>query len=79
MYKFECDDGNQCKNIIGLTFPKGPCLDLVVRRPTRLCNDESNYQWQQIINGYCINISINGVSTIFGGLSKVIEKHQQQL
>ena len=59
-------------NGTALGFATGPSLNLSERQPISSNHDESNYQWQQILNGQYSKMSFNGASTIGGLLSTVI-------
>jgi len=61
-------------NISWLGFAKGSFLDLAKRQPIRTNNHESNYRWQQIVNGQYIKMGVNGVSMMFGLVDMVIDK-----
>jgi len=61
-------------NISWLGFAKGSFLDLAKRQPIRTNNHESNYRWQQIVNGQYIKTGVNGVSMMFGLVDMVIDK-----
>ena len=59
-------------NIIGLGFATGLSLNLGERQPVSPNNYSYNYQWQQILTRQYIKMSLNGASTIFGLVRKVL-------
>jgi len=52
----------------------GPSLNQAERQPVKSNQDENTYQWQQMLNGQYIKMSINGASTICGLVSTVIHQ-----
>jgi len=74
MYKFHLNESDQCRDLTGLGFAKGPSLIQAEWQPISSNNYQSSYQWQQILNGQYIKMSVNGASTIICLVSTIIEK-----
>jgi len=70
--QFQLGESEQCKNVTALGFATGPHLKLSVRLPISSNHDENYYQWQQMLNGQCNKMSVNGASTICGFVIMVI-------
>jgi hypothetical protein len=73
IYKLSLDKCEQWKNSTGLGFATGQSNNLAQWQPIRSNNYQNNYQWQQMLNGQHISVSINRASMIFGSVSTVIE------
>jgi hypothetical protein len=58
----------------GLSFGKVLCLDLDDHQRMSSNCYESNWQWQQMLNGRYITMGFNKESMIFGHVNTVIEK-----
>jgi len=78
MYKFKYNESDQCKIITGLGSGKGLCLDQAARQAISSNNYESSYQWQQILNGQYVKMSIKKVLMIIGLVSVVIEQESSR-
>jgi hypothetical protein len=72
--QFRLIGGNQCKNIPALGFARVLSYKPAEMQTINSNNCVENYQVRQEIRRQFINIGINGVTTIFGQVSKVIEK-----
>jgi hypothetical protein len=70
--KFKSCESEQCKNVTVLGFAKGQSLNLSERQPISSNHNENNHQWQLMLSGQYIKMSINGASTICGLVSTVI-------
>jgi len=57
-----------------LGFATGLSLNLSERQPISSNHDENYHQWQQLLHGQYIEISVNGASTICGFVSTVINE-----
>jgi len=55
-----------------LGFATGLSLNRAESQMVQSNQDENNYGWQQLLNGQCIKMSVNGASTICGLVSTVI-------
>jgi hypothetical protein len=53
-------------------FVTGLNLNLAEREIISSNHDESNYEWQQMLNGQYMKMRLNGVSMICGLVDKVI-------
>jgi len=72
IHKFLLCESEQCKNVTALGFVTWPSLDVAESLPICSNHDENYYRWQQMLNGKCIKMSVNGASTICGFVSTVI-------
>jgi len=74
IHKFWSCESEQCKNLTALGFATSPSLNLSKRLPIGSNHDENYYRWQHMMNGQCIEMSVNGASTIGGFVRRVIKK-----
>jgi hypothetical protein len=72
IYIFQPCESEQCKNVTALGFATGPSCDVSERQPISSNHNEHYYQWQQMLNGQYIKMSVNEASRICGLLSTVI-------
>jgi len=70
IHTFRYNESDLCQNITKAT---GSSHDQPKKHPVGLNNHRYNYQWQQILTRHYIKMSVNGASTIFGLVHKVIE------
>jgi hypothetical protein len=57
-----------------LGFATGLSPNQAESQPVQSNQDENNYGWQQMMNGQYIKMSVNGVSTICGLVSTLIQQ-----
>ena len=72
IHKFQQCESEQCKNVTALGFATGPSFNLSERLLISSNHDQNYYQWQQMLNGQYITMSINGALMICGFVSTVI-------
>jgi len=70
IHTFQYNESDPCQNITKAT---GSSHNQPKKHPISVNNHQYNYRWQQILTRHYIKMSVNGASTIFGLVSKVIE------
>ena len=70
IHTFQYNESDPCQIITKAT---GSSHDPPKKHPISLNNHRYNSQWQQILNRHRIKMSVNGASTIFGLVCKIID------
>jgi hypothetical protein len=67
-------ESEQCNNNTLLSFGTGLSLNLADRQPIRSNLHDNYYQWVQMLDGQYFKMNVDGVSTIGGLESNLIEQ-----